>query len=381
MTAERKKILMVGFFDVFKHKRLTRQVHYLKDSFDITVAGFFEGQLLEGVRCYPIEPCFRKMNIAEKALTALLILAGRYEQVYNRLYGFDRLLADLGQEQFDLIIAHDFKPLPLVEKIRKKAPVLINAHEYHFDMGTKSFFIDRFNNYLLNNYFLKYSHYVTVCQGIADEYGKNYSKKFQVITNAHEYVDILPSPVQQEKIRMIYHGLAHPARQLEGLIEMMDHLGDRFQLDLMLTTLFDSGSYVNQLRKLCGNRSDVRIIEPVHPDEIVPFCNQYDIGIFVWPDTNINFKYIFPNKFFEFVQSRLMIATGPSVEVRKVVDQYELGVVSPDFDPRSMANMLQNLTSEQISKYKQQTHAHALELSSEIQMQKLAMIIENILVC
>ena len=72
-----------------------------------------------------------------------------------------------------------------------------------------------------------------------------------------------------------------------------------------------------------------------------------------------------PNKFFEYIQGRLAIAIGPSPEMKHFVEKYELGVVSEDFNPKSLANAINKLTPEKINYYKSQSHTFAQELSAE----------------
>jgi hypothetical protein len=110
---------------------------------------------------------------------------------------------------------------------------------------------------------------------------------------------------------------------------------------------------------------NVKIIPPVEYNDIVTFCNQYDLGLYIIFPTNLNNKYSLPNKFFEFIQSRLAIVTGPSVEMKNYIDRYNLGVAANSFEPDEIADKINNLTNEQIEEFKSNSHKHARELSSE----------------
>jgi hypothetical protein len=72
-----------------------------------------------------------------------------------------------------------------------------------------------------------------------------------------------------------------------------------------------------------------------------------------------------PNKFFEFIQARLAIAIGPSIEMKKIVDQYDCGIVSSDFEPRTLALELNKLTTDKLMYYKSQSHKAAEVLNAE----------------
>jgi len=360
-------------------KRVIRQLTYLKDKYDVYAVGV-EDPHIEGIRFFQVRPVFRTMTILHKAITALLLECRQFETAHRKMYDYRGLIEKLSTTHFDLILAHDIKPLPFVYQLDQNPNLLVDVHEYYFDMSNQRIpIIKRFDDYLINTYFLKCEHFFTVSQGLADEYAQKIGKKFEMITSAHDYVDLAPTPVNNEKIRIIHHGFASPARKLEVMIEMMDTLDERFELDLMLTSLTFEDGYIKKLQTMCEKRKNVHIIPPVRPDEIVSFTNAYDIGLFILPETNVSLRYALPNKFFEFIQARLCIAIGPSVEMAKIVKQYDLGIVADDFKPATLARMLNSLTREHIEYYKQQCHKHARLLSSETEMAKLDRIIQNML--
>jgi hypothetical protein len=57
-----------------------------------------------------------------------------------------------------------------------------------------------------------------------------------------------------------------------------------------------------------------------------------------------NLKYILPNKFFEFIQARLAVAIGPSVEMKRLVKEWDCGIVAANFEAKSMAAEINRLT-------------------------------------
>jgi hypothetical protein len=202
----------------------------------------------------------------------------------------------------------------------------------------------------------------TVCQSISDEYKKSFTIAPVVITNAAPFYDLEPSH-SDDRIRMINHGGAIRSRKIELMIEIVKKLDNRFSLDLMLVP--NDLPYYNLLKTMAEETENVKIIPPVEYNDIVTFCNQYDLGLYIIFPTNLNNKYSLPNKFFEFIQSRLAIVTGPSVEMKNYIDRYNLGVAANSFEPDEIADKINNLTNEQIEEFKSNSHKHARELSSE----------------
>ena len=217
---------------------------------------------------------------------------------------------------------------------------------------------------------------VTVTNALAREY-ESYCNLTSVgtITNACPfYPEISPSTVSDNRIRLFHHGAAIPSRRLEAMVDMFDYLDPRFTLDFMLLPTYPS--YLASLKQYAHNKP-INFLEPVAFNEIVNHANDYDIGIFLLHDnSNFNYYNCLPNKLFEFIQARLAIAIGPSPAMREYVNQYQLGIVSPTFDPRDLAKKLNGLTQPDIQEYKQRAHNAASQVSAEKESKELLQIIQ-----
>ncbi|PYC37323.1 hypothetical protein DMX08_13595 [Pseudomonas protegens] len=147
------------------------------------------------------------------------------------------------------------------------------------------------------------------------------------------------------------------------MIEMMDYLDERFTLDLMLV---DNGSgYLETLKKMAAKNNKIKFRPPVDMKKISFEINNYDIGLFLLPPVNFNYKYALPNKFFEFIQARLAIAIGPSDEMARLTKKYNLGIISDDFSPKNMAHKLSQLTSKDIYRMKESANLAAKDLNGD----------------
>ncbi|WP_284297550.1 hypothetical protein [Homoserinibacter gongjuensis] len=91
------------------------------------------------------------------------------------------------------------------------------------------------------------------------------------------------------------------------------------------------------------------------------------MGLSIFPPTTFNLAWCLPNKFFDFIQARLGVIVGPSPEMKRFVDDYEVGLVLPDFEPASLAAALEALTPERVSEWKHASNRHVHELSGEEQ--------------
>ncbi len=375
-----KKVLIISFTDQRCDPRVNRQIKFLVGKYEIYTIGLRSAEE-KNIIFYPLER--KKNSFLRNVKKAVLCKINEFERVYWDTFIFETLLTRLKGQKFDLIIPNDIESLPLTLKIANGAKVLLDVHEYtpreFEDRFIWNFFLKNYKDYLCRKYIKNCDKVITVSEGIANEYSNNYGiKPPVVITNACEYQDIKPQPTDKQNIRLIHHGYTIPSRKLEIMIKLMDHLDKRFSLDFMLV---DSNSgYYKFLKALANNKSNIRFIEPVPMEKIVMFTNQYDIGIFILPPTTFNYRYTLPNKFFEFIQARLAVVIGPSPEMAKIVNRYDLGIVSDDFKPETMAKELNKLTKDKIEYYKCRSDKFAQELSSECNRQKFESLVENLLI-
>ena len=184
--------------------------------------------------------------------------------------------------------------------------------------------------------------------------------------------------VNPNHIRIIHHGYASPDRKIEVMIETMDYVDSRFHLDLMLVPNYQR-DYYQTLQAMVEKRKNVRILPPVSFEEIIPFSTQYDIGFYILKPANFNHLYALPHKFFEFIQARLAIAIGPSPEMARLVQEYNLGIIAKDFSAKEMAKSLNALTKEQILQYKENANQTAKILNAEKEGEKLLGVLEEVL--
>ena len=270
---------------------------------------------------------------------------------------------------FDLIIANDVESIPFAEKLAKKckAKLVFDAHEYspkeHENKFIWRLLFQNYNIYLLKTYTKNIDLMFTVCDGLAKEYQKEFKLNAIVLNNASEYIDIKPQfNFDENRIRIIHHGGAIASRKIENMIDMMEHLDDRFELDLMLVAT--KVSYLNYLKEKAKNNPKIKFLNPVPLKEIVPLTSKYDIGIYILEPNSFNNHFALPNKIFEFIQARLAIAIGPSPEMSKIVNEHHLGIVSKDFTAKSLALEINKLDLNQINAFKERSNEAAKTINS-----------------
>lgn len=400
----KKNILLLTRVPLNRDPRVLRQIDFLKEKYNLYLVGHDDHY--ENVEdCintktfkeytfhlkYPIlvRKFFSFFVKLEKKTSMIrffhkLFFKNKYEYFYwikeGSLKAKNQILKKWSEIHFDLMIANDIEMLPLTIEISKefKAKVLFDAHEYyaHEALNEKDY-----QEYICDTYIPKADNMMTVCDGLAEEYLKNYVKiKPFVITNAPIFREIEPRQIDKNKIQLVHHGIMSKER-LYPLVEMMNYLDDKFVLNFMLRCDETQSDYIIFKNKVANN-SKIFLLPPVETSTIPYFINKFDIGMYIFKNENsINFnaKYSLPNKFFEFIQARLMTATGPSEEIVKYIKKYDLGIVADDFEPQTMAKLLNQLTTEQIMHYKNQAHLAAQAVSGNENKNILLQEIEKML--
>ena len=376
---QKRKILILSFTFIETDPRVQKQIHSLKNRYSLTVCGKAEeGYSLDDIDIYPLVS--RQVPFLRKALRFLGMMIG-FSHSYQRIdRQWSDTLNELKKRGFDLVLVNDVFPLPAGLSIARGNPCLFDAHEYYPDSGSNQTFkqkvLHKYQNRILRKYIKKVTSISTVCDGISDLYKRDFNINPIVLENFPPSAGIDNIRRTGEQVRLIHHGRINISRQIENMIYLMDLLDYRFTLDLMLVNR--NKKLYQAIERLTTNRANVNIVEPVPMPEISAKLHQdYDIGIYILPPSNINQKYALPNKFFEFIQAGLAICIGPSIEMAKIVERDQLGIVADSFDIHVVAEFLKRLNPTGIDTYKFNSLAVAEKYSHKSYEKKLISWIDS----
>jgi len=347
--------------------RVLREIQALAGNYEIYAAGYAPPKPETQVKFIDVRTIRR--SSVERAIDIIFrsirLNPPIFKNLSQRFTDIKELVAKLKPK---LIITHEPHFLPYLTKLKSDYgfKIVYNAHEYHplefSDRWYWNTFWKPYYENIYRNCLPDVDLFINVCESITEKCEKEFNKQSIVIPNASVYHEIDPSK-NEGVVKIIHHGGCIPSRKIEVMIEVAKLLGQDFHLDLMLT--LNEGEYFDEVKKLTEKADNVNIIEPVQFDQIIPYTNQYDIGLFLLPPTNYNYSVALPNKLFEFIQARLCVAIGPSPEMRNIVDKYNLGAVSADFSAESMAEVIRSLDRSEIQKFKERSHEAASKLSAE----------------
>lgn len=288
----------------------------------------------------------------------------------------------LGQRP-DLVIMHGTPHADWVSDVTSQhnIPLIINMHEYYpleFEDNTiwmKD--VKPVYDRLIKNYFSKANAYFVVCNTIIKKYESEFGFRNQILVrNAKPYYNIEPSFNREKEIRMIHHGVCNRSRRLELTIDCMKYLPEHYSLDLLLVK---DEQYYPELVQYARHEKRIRFIPTVPTEEIIPLINAYDLGLFLLPPLNFNYLNALPNKLFEFIQARLAIVVSPNPEMKTLVEDHKMGIVSKDYSAAEFARAILSLSSDDINTLKQNTHKAAAVINDEEEQKKILQEVKRLL--
>lgn len=401
-----KKILITSLSNISIDSRVLKQVKaLLNNNFFVITAGFGNLNLnsdnhlhLQIQHKHKLKFLFFSLNRFYK-LTHYLLSLLKLNNITELIDPFNiDIKKKLKSIDFDLIISNDLLTLPTIIYLsnikNNKKTIILDLHEYFPDEFSdnikwkilkQSFYI-----YLLKKYHKELNNMklITLNESIAKLYKNNFNlNNFEIIINSPYYHDLLPKINDSNKIKLVHVGGALRSRKLENIILAFNYLDKNlrpnFELDFyLISNIEDSSKYIKYLKELANKIENINIqfLNPIPNDELILKLNNYDIGLSYMYPSNTNNLYSLPNKLFEYIQSRLAILTSPNPEKSKLVKEYELGIITQDYSPQSLANSLKLFNKQNIIKFKENSNKVAKIFNYNNESKKLINIINNLLI-
>lgn len=371
-----KKVLIISDSELHCDPRILVQIDSLQRDYELTCLGrTHPGKGYVG-EYYKMERGNSVKRFFLKQLTFLYKLTGNFAGVTVCESKFVAAVENLKHLKFDLILCNDvpFAPLAFMLQKHTGGKVYVDAHEFTPRQweGNRGFEKEKpYLEYVTREYAAKADWGTTVCQSIADFYTNDYGFKIdEVVMNCPKYNDLQPSPVDPKRIKMVHHGIANRSRKLTNLVDIVKQLDERFTLDFYLANKGDNA--YEDLVQYAKSEPRIRFCDAVNTDQLPSTLNLYDIGLYPLVPAVPNQEYALPNKFFEFLQARLAIAIWPSVEMKNLLNEHDLGIVSENYDVSELAALLNCLTAEDIERYKLNCNTAAKKLNADDSMAKIS---------
>lgn len=380
MTKSLRRILIISDSDSNYSSIEFHQIKWLLESYDVDVLSPGINKLFLNHVNYIT---YSEGSFFERNSRKLLLLLRRYEQyTFNKT--IKKAIKTLVENHYDIIITHHIRLLPFAFEISRTAKIILHAHEYYMQYNSDQviwkLLIKDYWDWLASEYINRCDSIITVNESIKRFYAESFGGDVHYLHNLVSYEEIDSSEVRPDRIKIIHHGLASKSRKIELMLELADYLDERFTLSLILVNYSFVGKlYIRKLKMKAKKNPKIEFLKPVSFNKIIEFGNQFDIGLFFMPPSNINEEYSLGHKFFQYIQSRLALAISPLPEMKRLVEQYGLGIISPNFNPKSLANEINKLSPDDIKHFKNNSNKVAKDFDVENNRIKFHQIIMDVL--
>lgn len=360
----RPRVLILSFSRIVSDARLLKQLEVLHDEFDLVTAGY--GPTPAGVVDHLTLPDDRVYWRYPRGAVVLR----QYRRAYWSNPAVSYLRERLAHERFDIVIANDIDTVPLALSLNPACGVHADLHEYaprqKEDLLRWRLFVAPFVRWMCRRFLPKVASITTVGGGIAREYERRFAVRADVVTNAAPYAELEPSSVH-DPIRLVHSGACLPDRGIDEIVAAVAATRVEVTLDLYLVP--NDPGYLQQLSDRVAAEPRIALRPAVPYQRLIATLNDYDVGVHLLPPVNFNNAWALPNKFFDFVQARLGVIVGPSPEMRTLVDEVGLGMVTGGFSAGDLVAVLDDLDAERVAQWKQRADDGARDLSAGAQVE------------
>lgn len=249
-----------------------------------------------------------------------------------------------------VLLANDLDTLLpnfLVSKIKKKH-LVYDSHEYFTEVPELKEGSFSKNTWLKIEkwIFPKLKNVYTVNQSIADIYRAKYKVGIKVVRNISKRREVENLKTRKDlglqegkKIILLQGAGINIDRGAEELVRSMQFLNNDFQL-----LIIGGGDVFDILKKDIKKLSlhkKVKILGKRSYNELCQYTTVSDLGISMDKNTNPNYRYSLPNKIFDYIHSNVPVLVTNLVEIRRIIESFEVGWVIDSHNPKEIANKIE----------------------------------------
>ncbi len=270
-------------------------------------------------------------------------------------------------------------------KLRRK-PLIYDSHEYFTGVPEIQ---DRPKvkkawEKIEKSIFPKLKYIFTVNQSIAELYRAQYNIKVQVLRNVPKSDDLKKTKSRSDlgipldkKIVLVQGTGINIDRGIEELLEAIAIM------DNTILYIVGSGDVLHQLKersKTQDLKNKVVFVGKLPYTEMMQYTFNADVGVTLDKDTNINYRFSLPNKIFDYIKAGLPILSSNLVELKKIINQYEIGAITMNHSPEEIKSSLIRIWEDEniFLQYKENTKKAAEELTWEQEVETLLEVYKNL---
>jgi glycosyltransferase involved in cell wall biosynthesis len=324
------------------------------------------------------------------ALDNLPYKTKRFNMLFKKgasFYGFYnlRLFFYLLFHKADVLLSNDLDTLLAnhwAKKFKSNCKLIYDSHEYFVGVPelTNKPRIQKIWRRIEKKCLPKTDQRYTVNESIATLYKSEYGLAFEVVRNISDAPKNIQTKSRSElglpedKKIIIYQGAGiNIDRGAEELIDAMNYVENAILI------FVGSGDVIELLKtQVQKNKLQEKVLffgkKPY--TELLNYTTVSDLGVSLDKNTNINYKFSLPNKIFDYLHCGIPMLVSDLPEIRKIVDGYQVGVITPSHDPNELAYQIKQVFAN--TQLYNQFKANTQEASRELTLKNECKVLEKI---
>jgi glycosyltransferase involved in cell wall biosynthesis len=289
----------------------------------------------------------------------------------------------------DLLVSNDLDTLLpnfLASKL-KRIPLVYDSHEYFTGVPEiqNRPFVKWVWKSIEKMIFPHLKNVITVCDSIADQYFMEYGIRPVTVRNCSRKSNHI-QPYSREELGIDKHHLLiilqgtgiNIDRGSEELIEAVKRAEN---VSLLIA---GSGDVIPDLKVLVTDFSlsaRVKFIPKMAWEDMMRYTKTADAGVSFDKDTNMNYKFILPNKLFDYFSAGIPVIASDLCEVRRIVTENNSGILIPSVTPENIISALNILINdrEKLAALKRNAYRASQLLSWDLESKKVAELYKSVI--
>lgn len=298
-----------------------------------------------------------------------------------------RLFFFLLSHKADLLVSNDLDtllPSFLVQKI-KKVPLVYDSHELFTETPEVIHrpFVRSVWLRIERSIVPRLNEMITVSDSIAQIFHDKYDIPVHVVRNIPPANRFIKSKSRKEldlpgesPILILQGSGINIQRGGEELVESMQYVHNSLLLVIGGGDVIDTLKAISQSLGLDGK---IRFLPRMAVEELYQYTMNADLGLTLDKDTNPNYRYSLPNKLFDYIHGGIPVLASSLVEIKKIIDKYQIGMIVENHDPKFIANCINDALSDtnRMVKWKENLKFAAADLNWEVEKQKLIAVFKT----
>lgn len=359
--------------DLSTDQRVQRTIRFLKSrGAEVT----FIGRKLPN--SVPFDPGYKTLRFSLPFLAGALFYAS-----YNL-----RLLWHLLFTKYDLYIANDADTLLAVgiASRLKRVPFVYDSHEFFTgvpEIQDKPVVIATWR-WIEKTFYHKAAARITVNRSIAGLLQKAYGGEEPfVLRNIGERPSEIirttraEAGIPEDVFVVINQGAGINVDR--GMEEALDAVS---MLEGVLLLIVGNGDAVPVLKATAAQRgmeNKVKFVDKMPYNQLLGYTELADVGLSLDKPTSVNYQFSLPNKLFDYIHSNIPVITSEVVEVKRIVDEYEVGLTVDSSNPKAIADAIEKMRESGTAVYSEALRKAASELNWDHERNVLAEVLTPLL--